>query len=204
MFFLIFLITLVSAMSLFISIYSVVDSQYIYSVIYILISICSGYISYSLIESRAKEVKGLNQAVLFTSIAAIIFSVSALAVPLIPTNSSKPVDKKEVVDTSSESNTSPSVESKFSKSVKENFDIKEEVKMAAEMIGASDGHKWITEDSNIEIYKFDKNSDKFKVVKENKKIELEGLGEFPVLINGDYVMITSDNSKINEWFTNFK
>lgn len=205
MFFLIFLITLVSAMSLFVSIYSAVDAQYIYSIIYILISVCSGYISYSLIENKSNSKHNLNQTVLFTSIAAIIFSISALMVPLIPRDGNGNIkDTKDPQTQVQPSTSNTSSQDKFSKSVKDKFDVKIEVKMAAEIIGAADGYKWITENSSIEIYRFDKSTDSFKKVKDRGKISIEGLGEFPILINGDYVMITSDNQDINNWFNNFK
>lgn len=64
----------------------------------------------------------------------------------------------------------------------------EKVPMASDLLGAKEGVKYKTSNGNIEIYLFE-DGDTFNKVKANKSVEMEGFGSFPVLINGNLVML---------------
>jgi len=56
-----------------------------------------------------------------------------------------------------------------------------EIPVTADLIGAEKAVRYkFDDDTLIEIYKFDENSDAFKKVKENKEITIEGAGSAPV------------------------
>ncbi len=56
-----------------------------------------------------------------------------------------------------------------------------EIPVTADLIGAEKAVRYQFDDNTlIEIYKFDENSDTFKKVKENKEITIEGAGSAPV------------------------
>lgn len=56
-----------------------------------------------------------------------------------------------------------------------------EVPVTADLIGAEKAVRYQFDDNTlIEIYKFDENSDAFKKVKENKEVTIEGAGSAPV------------------------
>lgn len=64
-----------------------------------------------------------------------------------------------------------------------------EVKMAAEMIGATEGYKYETAEGNIEVYLID-DTDLLAEVESNGVIS-SSWGNFPVFINGKYVMLSN-------------
>jgi len=56
-----------------------------------------------------------------------------------------------------------------------------EIPVTADLIGAEKAVRYQFDDNTlIEIYKFDENSDAFKKVKENKEVTIEGAGSAPV------------------------
>lgn len=71
-----------------------------------------------------------------------------------------------------------------------NYTIVEKVTMAAEMVGAIEGHKFIISDDNsAEVYLFDEDSDTYKTAKETGKLRLEGFGQFDITMNGLYGIV---------------
>lgn len=76
----------------------------------------------------------------------------------------------------------------------------EKVIIAAEMVGAAEGYKYKMPDGKVELYRFEKDSDALKSVRENKSITLEGFGSFPVSINDENkeIAILIDTENNNE------
>lgn len=68
----------------------------------------------------------------------------------------------------------------------------EKVTMAAEYVGAEEGYKYMMDSGNVELYRFDEDSDAFKEVSENKSVKLEGFGSFPVELNGNMALLIND------------
>lgn len=60
--------------------------------------------------------------------------------------------------------------------------------IAAALINAEEGVRFNLKDSTrVEIYRFNKKE--IEKLKETNKIKIEGLGEIPVVINGNYVLL---------------
>lgn len=72
------------------------------------------------------------------------------------------------------------------------FTITDTIDMAADMVGGESGKKFVTDQGNIEIYKFDTSSDAYKKAKDEGKLTLEGFGDFSVIVNGEYAMLSDD------------
>lgn len=67
-----------------------------------------------------------------------------------------------------------------------------ETVMAAEMVGAVRGTKYVLADGNIELYLFEEGSAALDQVKANNAITLEGFGQFPAVVNGNYAMMIDE------------
>ena len=65
----------------------------------------------------------------------------------------------------------------------------EAVKMAAEMVGAKEGWKYLIGDGRVEIYRYDKNSDNYMMALKNSEIILSGFGRFPAIVANGYAML---------------
>lgn len=81
----------------------------------------------------------------------------------------------------------------------------EEVKMAAESIGAADGYKYKTDSGNIEIYRITDQTLLSKI-KESKTLST-AYGDFAVFVNGNYIMLSNDFTKteaVQAIFANLK
>lgn len=65
--------------------------------------------------------------------------------------------------------------------------------MAAELVGAESGIKLTSNDSKVELYKFDKNSSTYKTAEENQQLTMEGFGNFDATVQNGYAMIIDEN-----------
>lgn len=79
--------------------------------------------------------------------------------------------------------------------------------VAADMVGASIGARYVIGDGRAELYQFDPESDAYKQMKESKSLTLEGFGAFPVEVNEEMALLlnsfSSDaQSKVLEIFKN--
>lgn len=84
---------------------------------------------------------------------------------------------------------------KLESELSKNYTIVEKVTMAAEMVGAIEGHKYIISDDNsAEVYLFDEDSDTYKTAKETGKLILEGFGQFNITMNGLYGIVDENAS----------
>lgn len=84
---------------------------------------------------------------------------------------------------------------KFENELSGKYTIIEEVTMAAEMVGAIEGHKYVVADDNsAEIYLFDEESDTYKAAKETGKLRLDGFGQFDIIMNGLYGIVKENAS----------
>ena len=84
---------------------------------------------------------------------------------------------------------------KLETELSKNYTIAEKVTMAAEMVGAIEGHKFIISDDNsAEVYLFDEDSDTYKTAKETGKLRLEGFGQFDITMNGLYGIVDENAS----------
>lgn len=96
-----------------------------------------------------------------------------------PKDSEKPVDEIDQVK--------KDFFVKLEEAIAEKYTIIEKVTMAAEMVGAIEGKKFVISDDNAaEIYLFDESSDAYKKAKETGKLTLEGFGQFDIIMNGLY------------------
>ena len=64
--------------------------------------------------------------------------------------------------------------------------------MAAEYIGALSGYKYETDSFDIEVYKYNVESENYKNIQSTESIYMDGFGTIPVYVNRDMVMIQSD------------
>lgn len=71
------------------------------------------------------------------------------------------------------------------------IEVSGKTEMMAQMIGAEEGYKYESENADFELYKFDTSSDEYKKAKKDGVVSLNGLGEFDVVVNGEYVLPTS-------------
>ena len=81
------------------------------------------------------------------------------------------------------------------------FKITEKVDMAAQLIGGIQGLKYITDNGDFELYKFDTTTEAYKKAKEEGVITLDGFGDLNVVVNSDYVLLATDVDEtiINEF-----
>ena len=68
----------------------------------------------------------------------------------------------------------------------------EMVKMAAEMVGAQEGWKYLIGDGRVEIYKYDKSSDAYKEIERTQTMSLVGIASFPAIVTNGYAMLVED------------
>lgn len=62
-----------------------------------------------------------------------------------------------------------------------------------EMVGASDGIKLLSGEYRIEIYKFDKNSDAYKLAEQNQQLSLDGSEmSFDAIVKNGYAYLIDD------------
>ena len=62
-----------------------------------------------------------------------------------------------------------------------------------EMVGASDGMKLLSDEYRIEIYKFDKKSDEYKLAEQNQKLTLDGSEmSFDAVVKNGYAYLIDD------------
>lgn len=66
------------------------------------------------------------------------------------------------------------------------------VTMVAELLGATQGIKYKVFDWNIELYRFDTESQAYISAFENKAVHLEGFGSFPAMFNGEMALLKND------------
>lgn len=106
-------------------------------------------------------------------------------------NNEKDVKSSETENKKAESKKVESMSfDRFEKILNENgYTITEKVPMAAQMIGGEEGIKYKTDSEKFELYRFNTSSDAYKKAKENGSLTLEGFGDFPVLVNGEYVLL---------------
>lgn len=65
--------------------------------------------------------------------------------------------------------------------------------MAAEYVGAESGIKLKSNNSKIEIYKFDKNSSTYQTAEKNQQLTMEGFGNFDAKVQNGYALIIDEN-----------
>lgn len=80
--------------------------------------------------------------------------------------------------------------------------------MAAEYINAQSGIKLISGDSQLEIYKFDINSNAYKTAEQKQKVTMDGFGDFDAIVKNGYALMIDDNfpqyDKVIEIFNSLK
>lgn len=85
---------------------------------------------------------------------------------------------------------------KFEAILKDNgYTISEKTTMAAQIVGGKEGIKYETNNGSFELYRFDISSDAYKKAKENGSVTLDGFGDFPVVMNKDFILLTNDVSQ---------
>ena len=65
----------------------------------------------------------------------------------------------------------------------------EKTVMAAEMVGAVEGQKYKLSTGNVEVYRFEKDSDALKDAKSSGTLTLKDYGSFEAEINGNYAFL---------------
>ena len=83
------------------------------------------------------------------------------------------------------------------------------VTMVAELLGAEQGIKYKFSDWNLELYRFDAESDAYIEASKNKAVHLEGFGSFPAMFNGEMALLKNDvppeyKNEIEQLFMNLK
>ena len=68
----------------------------------------------------------------------------------------------------------------------------ETVQMAAAMVGAKEGVKFLIGDGRIELYVFDKSSEKYKEFEKSQTMYVEGIASFPAIVTGGVGMLVTD------------
>ncbi len=80
----------------------------------------------------------------------------------------------------------------FENTLKEKGVQYEKIQMVAEYIGAEKGYKYKIENGTIELYQYDKTSEKYKKAEEKQTVSLEGFGDFSATVSNGYAMIIND------------
>jgi len=115
-----------------------------------------------------------------------------------PSTSSAAQSSKAIASSSMVASSSQTEQTKFEQfeSGLDKLNIKyEKVNMVAQIIGAEQGIKYKLSDGNVELYKFDKESDDYKKVVKNKAVTVSGLGDFSVELNDNMALVFDDNVK---------
>ena len=95
-------------------------------------------------------------------------------------------DKKEASDNTSNTNVSDNSSSNQTKSTYTLEDLKNDLtsvdsnlevqEKSASLVGATEGYGYIMSGCNVEVYKFDVNSDSYKTAEQNQELNLEAFG----------------------------
>lgn len=85
----------------------------------------------------------------------------------------------------------------------------EKITMAAEMVGAVEGVKYTSADWQIELYRFDENSDAYKAAYASGTLTLDGFGSFPARVSGGMALVVDGLSSaflanVEQIFNNLK
>lgn len=81
---------------------------------------------------------------------------------------------------------------KFEDALKSKNIAYEKVEMAAAMVGAEKGAKFLIGEGRAELYVFDKGSEAYKTAEKTQKVSLSGFGEFPAFVTDGVAMLVTD------------
>ncbi len=81
---------------------------------------------------------------------------------------------------------------KFEDALKSKNIAFEKVEMAAALVGAEKGTKFLIGEGGVELYVFDKGSEAYKTAEKTQKISLSGFGEFPAIVTDGVAMLVTD------------
>ncbi len=101
-------------------------------------------------------------------------------------------------DITTEEQTQSTVYESFEKELNNRGFEFETVAMAAQMVGAKSGIKYIFGDEKVELYEFDIESDAYKEALAEQSLKSD-FGDFPAAVKGGFAVI-SDNEEILEIF----
>ena len=139
---------------------------------------------------------------IFSVILVTLFTVGCSKAVIDSNNSSTSNTAKQTssaVASTTQTKTAESIAINVSKKVNGSTPIK----MAAELIGATEGYSFTLNDNKYEIYKFTDTAKINEAKTGSFKINIEGIGEYTMksVVNGDFVLIyTTVNENINKAF----
>lgn len=105
--------------------------------------------------------------------------------------------KNETADTPTKEETKKELSfDTIKKALQDNgYSITKETTMGADLIGAKSGIKYATDKGSIEFYQFDKTSDAYKKAEKDGVVSMEGFGDFKVVLNNDFAMMSDKKSE---------
>lgn len=81
---------------------------------------------------------------------------------------------------------------KFEDALKSKNIAYEKVEMAAALVGAEKGTKFLIGEGRVELYVFDKGSEKYKEFEKSQTMYVEGIASFPAIVTDGVAMLVTD------------